>query len=108
MLLKMKKNIRRIYRKRWKKCTVVALVAPKNSYIEPKWWKKYFTWIRDNPNELIKSLEEMKKTYLKLDLEDREKYYYTIRQEFNKENTNKVITSAYLIFLNKLCFKRIY
>ncbi len=65
--------------------------------------------IQNNADELIISLENLKSEYFALNsIEEKEKYYYTIREKFNLDNSNIVNTSARLIFLNKTCFNGLY
>lgn len=66
--------------------------------------------IRDNLNELVKILDKLQRDFNKLDNdEDRAKYYYAIREKFNRSSGfNMIKRAGYLIFLNKSCFNGLY
>jgi len=64
--------------------------------------------IRDNLEELIGEITELKNKYLSLEMEEREELFYFIRGKFNSLDCNKVQLAAYFIFLNKTCFNGLY
>ncbi len=74
--------------------------------------------IKTNVEDLIDYLDEIRSKYLELEnLEDKSKFYYKVRDEFNQEkkiidyemqSSNWVRHAANLIFLNKTCFNGLY
>ncbi len=65
--------------------------------------------MRDNCDGLIKELKKLKEEYLlKDEIENKEEYYYKIREEFNKNSSSDVRMGAIFIFLNKTCFNGLY
>jgi len=64
--------------------------------------------IQKNPKKLIIILKNIEAEYKKLSLKEQEKYFYDIREKYNKESLNDITTAAYLIFLNKTCFNGMY
>lgn len=64
--------------------------------------------IQQNPEKLISLLKNIETEYKKLSLIEQEKYFYKMRENYNKENIDELTTAAYLIFLNKTCFNGMY
>lgn len=64
--------------------------------------------IKQNPKELISLLKTIDDEYKKLSLEEKEKYFYSIRKKYNEETIDDKTTASYLIFLNKTCFNGMY
>ena len=64
--------------------------------------------IRDNPEKLIEEIKKLKNIYLNLEMEEREKLFYEIRNKFNSLDCNKLQLATYFIFLNKTCFNGLY
>ena len=67
--------------------------------------------IRDYRYEIITILRDLEDKYLPLENEERKFIYYSIRDRYNQlENNgnNKILKSAYFIFLNKTCFNGLY
>ena len=68
--------------------------------------------IKNDVNELITKLKQMESEFLNLDSDDREKYFYDVRKEYNsykiseKELSTK--RAAEFIFLNRTCFNGLY
>lgn len=68
--------------------------------------------IKTNINALLNNLEQLTADYK--NAEDKEEFYYKIREQFNKNiwNINKfsnfVELSAEFIFINKTCFRGLY
>ncbi len=57
--------------------------------------------------DLLKSIESEYHSLLDNDNKKKE-YYYLKRSIFNKRNSNKILQTALLIFLNKTCFNGLY
>lgn len=65
--------------------------------------------IRDNVEELIIELTNIREEYMALnDLEAKGEYFYTMREEFNTTGTLTIRMAALFIFLNKTCFNGLY
>ena len=68
--------------------------------------------IKVNVDKLIKELSKKETQFLKLNLEERKKYFYDIRKEYNsyriKENEQNVKRAVEFIFLNRTCFNGLY
>jgi DNA adenine methylase len=69
--------------------------------------------IRDNLNEVLGALYEIREKFFKCDEGEKEIFYYNIRSSFNRErkeleNTNKERFTAMMIFLNKTCYGGMY
>lgn len=68
--------------------------------------------IKNNVDELITKLDKMEKDFIKLEQDDRQKYFYEIRKEYNSyrinENEQSVKRASEFIFLNRTCFNGLY
>ena len=68
--------------------------------------------IKVNVDKLIKELSKKETQFLKLNLEEKKKYFYDIRKEYNsyriKENEQNVKRAVEFIFLNRTCFNGLY
>ena len=68
--------------------------------------------IKTNVEELIKLLDEKQKAFLVLETENRQKYFYDVRKEYNSyridENGMSVKRASEFIFLNRTCFNGLY
>lgn len=68
--------------------------------------------IKNNVVELITELKLLEKEYLSQEQEGRKEFFYVIRNEYNKRNSNypeiSVLDASYFIFLNKTCFNGLY
>ena len=64
--------------------------------------------IKDEPQTLIDLLRPFEQRYYELDDEARARYYYEIRDKYNKDTLSGNERAAYMIFLNITCFRGIY
>ena len=68
--------------------------------------------IKTDVENLIKELTIKEKEFIKLEQEERQKYFYNIRKEYNsykiKENELNVKRATEFIFLNRTCFNGLY
>ena len=67
--------------------------------------------IKNNVENLIKELDEKEKIFIALNSEDRQKYFYDIRTEYNSYQLNENIDvkrASEFIFLNRTCFNGLY
>ncbi len=67
--------------------------------------------IKNNVEELIKQLDKKEKKFISLDNEERQKYFYAVREEYNSyklENELNIKRASEFIFLNRTCFNGLY
>ncbi|HHU49266.1 MAG TPA: DNA adenine methylase [Clostridiales bacterium] len=73
--------------------------------------------IRDSVDELILKLERLEERYSSLTMENKQKMYYEIREQFNNNKhsinlknptVNEVDVASHMIFLNKTCYNGLY
>lgn len=64
--------------------------------------------IKDNINELIKIMDEINSSYLKLTQDEKKIFYYKIRDDFNNNKNYDIKKTAQMLFLNKTCFNGIF
>lgn len=65
--------------------------------------------VRDNPEELIKSLQEIERTYLSLETEDKRKeFFIMVRARYNEKNLDPIENTTKFFFLNRTCFNGLY
>lgn len=69
---------------------------------------KSYKILKNSPKELITLLKSIETEYKKLSIEERKKYFYRVRNLYNKNNLTDVEIAADLIFLNKTCFNGMY
>ena len=65
-----------------------------------------FNVIKNKPNRLINTIKRLINEYNKSN--DKEEYYYKIRDKYNTEKLTHSLTAALFIFLNKTCFRGLY
>lgn len=68
--------------------------------------------IKTNVEELIELLNKKQKEFLSLENDDRQRYFYDVRKEYNSyrisENEINVKRASEFIFLNRTCFNGLY
>ena len=68
--------------------------------------------IKNNVDELISNLKLLEKEYLSLGKDDRKKYFYNIRKQYNSYRLTKdemsLQKATEFIFLNRTCFNGLY
>lgn len=68
-----------------------------------------FETVRNYPEELIGSLQDIENKYRLLSTEEaRKDFYISIRSRYNKKNLDMVENTTLFIFLNKTCFNGLY
>lgn len=70
-----------------------------------------YKMIKKYPILLIENLLKIQQIYINFELEERKKYFYDKRTEFNflkKDNINAIEIATLFIFLNKTCFNGLY
>lgn len=67
--------------------------------------------IKNDVEKLIKELDNKGKAFLKLDMDDRQVYFYDIRKEYNSYKIDEGVNikrASEFIFLNRTCFNGLY
>ena len=65
--------------------------------------------VRDNPNELIASLQDIENTYFSLNTEEaRKEFFMVVRNRYNEKNLDPIENTTKFFFLNKTCFNGLY
>lgn len=64
--------------------------------------------IKDSPQVLIDSLNQLEKRYQNCSAEKKKEMYYEIRKKYNSRDCGNVEQAAYFIFLNHTCFNGLY
>lgn len=64
--------------------------------------------IKEDPVELVKTLQIIQKEYLHLNEDKRKEYYINKRDGFNIKSLNAIENTALFIFLNRTCFNGLY
>ena len=65
--------------------------------------------VRDNPKELIASLQDIENTYFSLNTEEaRKEFFMVVRNRYNEKNLDPIENTTKFFFLNKTCFNGLY
>lgn len=65
--------------------------------------------VRDFPEELIVSLQQVEREYLKLETEElRKAYFMAARARYNQKNLDPIENTTLFFFLNRTCFNGLY
>ena len=67
--------------------------------------------IKNNVEELIEKLNNVEKEFIKLDEENRQRYFYEVRKEYNLYKITEELNvkrATEFIFLNRTCFNGLY
>lgn len=65
--------------------------------------------VRDNPVELLNSLEKIQKIYYALDSEETRRHFFMMKRErFNTKALDKIENTTLFFFLNRTCFNGLY
>ena len=65
--------------------------------------------VRDNPSELVKSLQQIQKEYYDFQSEeDRKSFFLKRRDEFNTKALDPIRNTTLFFFLNRTCFNGLY
>jgi DNA adenine methylase len=65
--------------------------------------------VRDNPKELIESLQNIENAYLTLQSEEeRKEFFMTVRDRYNDKNLDPIENTTKFFFLNRTCFNGLY
>lgn len=65
--------------------------------------------VRDDPNELIASLQDIENIYLSLNTEEaRKEFFMVVRNRYNEKNLDPIENTTKFFFLNKTCFNGLY
>ena len=68
-----------------------------------------YNLIKNNPQTLIKQLKLIEKEYLQLpNMDEKSRYYYKVRDDYNNKEIIDKEKAAFFIFLNKTCFNGLY
>ena len=65
--------------------------------------------VRDNPKELIASLQDIENTYFSLNTEEaRKEFFIVVRNRYNERNLDPIENTTKFFFLNRTCFNGLY
>lgn len=65
--------------------------------------------VRDCPNELLESLNDIQNAYYELNTEEgRKDFYLAVRDRYNEKNLDPIENTTKFFFLNRTCFNGLY
>ncbi len=65
--------------------------------------------VKDNPSELVSSLQQIQKEYYALDNQDSKKeFFLQMRSEYNTKSLDPIRNTTLFFFLNRTCFNGLY
>lgn len=65
--------------------------------------------VRDNPKELISTLEDIQAQYYSFETEEqRKEFFLSCREKFNSKQSSDIENSVLFLFLNRTCFNGLY
>jgi DNA adenine methylase len=73
-----------------------------------KWLINFYEHLRQTPENLAELALELGKKFNSKRAEQRQNFYYEIREEFNRTKAANLITAANFLFLNKTAFNGVY
>lgn len=65
--------------------------------------------VKDYPEQLIESLQDIEKAYLALDTEEAQRdFFMAVRERYNEKNLEPIENTTKFFFLNRTCFNGLY
>ncbi len=65
--------------------------------------------VREHPNQLLHALDDIEKTYLALQTDEKRKQFFMeVRDRYNEKNLDPIENTTKFFFLNKTCFNGLY
>ena len=85
-------------------------INPKKAHINDinKTLVQTYIHIKDDVENLIKSLKKLEKDFLTKDIEARKDFYYSTREKYNSLSHEDFKKSLYFLFFNKTAFNGVY
>jgi DNA adenine methylase len=68
----------------------------------------FYVKVQTNLDEFLTEITKLKTSYLACNAEEKEAYYYKIRQQYRAEDKTTLSAAAMFLFLNKTCFRGLY